>query len=247
MGKVKGRLTRLFVADASDPGTWIKVRALVDAGLNGTRGEINATTVDSGDWEEYEEGLRSATIEANLRWDEADPGQALLASNFFTSAPELLVKFMLQPNMIAKEWVGKGFVTKWNPTSGGSDMANLAVFAKEALDNKKIKDVFAALDAAIVGAEQVFAITGSTLDKVTLDKLALYTLDQVDTGDAPFAFGLNKYAQAIANIAGYTSYMSDSMKDAYNRYGLIKEYGGLLIAGFSGAKKAADGELLVPD
>jgi hypothetical protein len=130
---------------------------------------------------------------------------------------------------------------------GFKNMANLAVYAKEALDNKKIKDVFSALDAAIVGSDQVFAITGGTLDKTTLDKLALYTLDYADQGDAPFAFGLNKYAQAIANLAGYTSFMSDSMKDAYNRYGLVKEYGGLLIAGFSAAKKAADGELLVPD
>ena len=60
-------------------------------------------------------------------------------------------------------------------------------------------------------------------------------------------FGLNKYAQAIANMSGYTSYMSSTMKDDYNRYGLVKEYGGCLIGGFSGARKAADGELLVPD
>ena len=60
-------------------------------------------------------------------------------------------------------------------------------------------------------------------------------------------FGLNKYAQAIANMAGYTSFMSSTMKDDYNRYGLVKEYGGCLIGGFSGARKAADGELLVPN
>ena len=41
--------------------------------------------------------------------------------------------------------------------------------------------------------------------------------------------------------------MSSTMKDDYNRYGLVKEYGGMLISGFSGARKAADGELLVPD
>ena len=132
---------------------------------------------------------------------------------------------------------------------GFKNIANMAVFAKEALDNKKIKDVFSALDTAIAGGSQVFAVTGgeSALTKAVLDKLSLYVLDNLADGDEGIMFGLNKYAQAIANIAGYTSYMSDKMKDDYNRYGLVKEYGGCLIGGFSGARKAADGELLVPD
>ena len=132
---------------------------------------------------------------------------------------------------------------------GFKNIANLAVFAKEALDNKKIKDVFSALDTAIAGGDQVFAVTGgeSALTKVVLDKLSLYVLDHLADGDSGIMFGLNKYAQAIANMSGYTSYMSSTMKDDYNRYGLVKEYGGCLIGGFSGARKAADGELLVPD
>ena len=132
---------------------------------------------------------------------------------------------------------------------GFKNIANMAVFAKEALDNKKIKDVFSALDTAIAGGDQVFAVTGgeSALTKVVLDKLSLYVLDHLADGDSGIMFGLNKYAQAIANMSGYTSYMSSTMKDDYNRYGLVKEYGGCLIGGFSGARKAADGELLVPD
>ena len=132
---------------------------------------------------------------------------------------------------------------------GFKSIANMAVFAKEALDNKKIKDVFSALDTAIAGGDQVFAVTGgeSALTKTILDKLSLYVLDHLADGDVGIMFGLNKYAQAIANMSGYTSYMSSTMKDDYNRYGLVKEYGGCLIGGFSGARKAADGELLVPD
>ena len=132
---------------------------------------------------------------------------------------------------------------------GFKNIANMAVFAKEALDNKKIKDVFSALDTAIAGGNQVFAVTGgeSALTKAILDKLSLYVLDHLADGDEGIMFGLNKYAQAIANMSGYTSYMSDKMKDDYNRYGLVKDYGGCLIGGFSGARKAADGELLVPD
>ena len=132
---------------------------------------------------------------------------------------------------------------------GFKSIANMAVFAKEALDNKKIKDVFSALDTAIAGGEQVFEVTGgeSALTKTVLDKLSLYVLDHLADGDTGIMFGLNKYAQAIANMAGYTSFMSSTMKDDYNRYGLVKEYGGCLIGGFSGARKAADGELLVPN
>ncbi len=132
---------------------------------------------------------------------------------------------------------------------GFKSIANMAVFAKEALDNKKIKDVFSALDTAIAGGEQVFDVTGgeSALTKTVLDKLSLYVLDHLADGDTGIMFGLNKYAQAIANMSGYTSYMSSTMKDDYNRYGLVKEYGGCLIGGFSGARKAADGELLIPD
>ena len=48
-------------------------------------------------------------------------------------------------------------------------------------------------------------------------------------------------------MSGFSTYMSDTMKDAFNRYGLVKEYGGMLISGFSAAKKAADGAYLVPD
>lgn len=133
--------------------------------------------------------------------------------------------------------------------NGYRTIANLSVMAKEALYNKKIKEVFAALDTAIVGGEQVFNVTGGASDitKAVIDQLSLYCLDWAGDTDTPFMFGLNKYAQAIANMAGYTSFMSDTMKNDYNRYGLVKEYGGMLIAGFSGARKAADGELLVPD
>jgi hypothetical protein len=132
---------------------------------------------------------------------------------------------------------------------GFKSIANMAVFAKEALDNKKIKDVFSILDTAVAGGEQVFTVTGneSALSKSVLDKLALYVIDHVADGEDAIMFGLNKYAQAIANMSGYTSFMSNDMKNDYNRYGLVKEYGGCLIGGFSGTRRAADGELLIPE
>lgn len=134
--------------------------------------------------------------------------------------------------------------------NGFKSIANAAVFAKEALDNKKIADVFTALDTALASGDNVITATGGTggnaIAIADADALALYIMDMLESGDQGFAFGLNKYAQALAKLQGANSYMSDSMKDAYNRYGLAKEYNGLLIGGFSGQKKAADGALLVP-
>lgn len=135
--------------------------------------------------------------------------------------------------------------------NGFKSIAQMAVFAKEALDNKKIADIFSGLDAAITAGDGVITATGGTggnaISITDADSLSLYVLDMLENGDQGFAFGLNKYAQALAKLQGANSYMSDSMKDAYNRYGLAKEYNGLLIGGFSGQKKASDGALLVPD
>jgi hypothetical protein len=133
--------------------------------------------------------------------------------------------------------------------NGFKSIAQLSVFAKEAMDNKKIKDAFTALDACITGGDQLIAVTGgaSALTVANMDALSLYVMDMIENGDSAFAFGLNKYAQQIAKMSGYNSYMSDNMKDAYNKYGLVKEYLGMLIGGFSGQRKAADGELMVPD
>jgi len=132
--------------------------------------------------------------------------------------------------------------------SGGfKSIANLSVYAAEALKNHKIMSVFTTLDAAVTGGEQVFAVTGADPTAEALDKLALWCIDNADEGDTPFMFALNKYAQKIAKMAGYASFMSEDMKNDYNRYGLVNMYQGCLIGGYSGAKKTGNGELIVPD
>ena len=110
-----------------------------------------------------------------------------------------------------------------------------------------VSDVFAQLDAGITGSTQIFAITGSTLTMDAIDGLSLYVGDNATNGDAPFTFSLSKYAQQIAKISGMTSYMSDTMKDEYNRYGLVNFYGGMKIGAISSAQKTSLGAFLVPD
>lgn len=131
--------------------------------------------------------------------------------------------------------------------NGFKSIATLTEFAQEALLNKKLAVAYNAALAAH-GAPTISISGGATaLTKTAMDELSLFVLDSVEAGDTPFVFGLNKYAQAIANMTGYTSFMSDKMKDDYNKFGLVKEYGGMLIAGFSANKKTADGNTVIPN
>lgn len=133
--------------------------------------------------------------------------------------------------------------------NGFITIANVTTFAKEALEQKKLQTVFGLIDNAIAGGANVFTVSGgaSALTTTVMDELSLWVLDHLDGGDTGFAFAQNVYAQAIARMSGHSSYMSDDMKNSFNKFGLVKEYGGLLIGGYSGAKKTGDGQPIVPD
>jgi hypothetical protein len=128
--------------------------------------------------------------------------------------------------------------------NGFKTVANMTVFAKEALQNAMFYDIFSQIDAAISGGEQLITAGGSTPTAVAMDALSLYLIDR---GENPLTVSLSKYAQAIANMSGRTTFMSDSMKDEYNRYGLVNFYSGVKIGTISGAKKTGAGQLLLPD
>lgn len=133
--------------------------------------------------------------------------------------------------------------------NGYLTIASATTFAKEALENKKLQTVFGIIDNAISGGDNVFSVSGGTsaLTTTVMDELSLWVLDHLEDGDTGFTFSQNKYAQAIARMSGHSSYMSNDMKNEFNKYGLVKEYGGLLIGGYSGARKTADGQPIVPD
>lgn len=131
--------------------------------------------------------------------------------------------------------------------NGFDEVSKLIVYIKEAFENKKITDVFKILDNAIVGGDQVINAVNANPTVSAMDDLALYVIDHVDDNDIPFAFALNKYAQQIARMSGHNTFMSENMKNSFNRFGLVKEYAGMLIGGVSGAKKNANGALLIPD
>lgn len=128
--------------------------------------------------------------------------------------------------------------------NGFKSIATLTAFGVESLKNAMFHDIFSAVDTAITGGEQLISVTGAAPTQTAMDALSLYLNDR-DTNSV--AVGLTKYAQQIARMTNYYQYMSDAMKDEFNRYGLVNFFDGIKIAGISSAKKQGDGTLLIPD
>jgi len=127
--------------------------------------------------------------------------------------------------------------------NGFKTIAGLTVFAEEALKNKLFFDVFSIVDAAITGGDQVIN-AGASLTITAMDALALYL---GENGENPMSVSLTKYAQAIAKMSGYSTFMSDRMKEDFNRYGLVNLYNGVKIGAISSAKKTGDNQMLLAD
>ena len=127
--------------------------------------------------------------------------------------------------------------------NGFKTIAGLTVFAEEALKNKLFFDVFSIVDAAITGGDQVIN-AGASLTITAMDALALYL---GENGENPMSISLTKYAQAIAKMSGYSTFMSDRMKEDFNRYGLVNLYNGVKIGAISSAKKTGDNQMLLAD
>jgi len=128
---------------------------------------------------------------------------------------------------------------------GFKSVAKITTYAKEALQNALFHDVFGMIDAALIpGGEQYITSPGGTVTLGAMDELALYLLDR--SSDA-VAITTNKYAKQIGRMTGYDKFMSEAMKNDFNRYGLVRFFDGVKIASLSGAAKGAKGELFIPD
>lgn len=128
--------------------------------------------------------------------------------------------------------------------NGFKSIATLTTFMKEACQNALFYDVFSMADAAITGGEQLIDAQSTTPTIEAMDKLSLYLNDRDNDN---VIVTLNKYAQAIRRMPNFAQYLSDAMKDEFNRYGLVKTYDGIGVAGISGAKKTGLGNLMIPD
>lgn len=128
--------------------------------------------------------------------------------------------------------------------NGFKSIATLTTYAKEALQNALFYDVFKMIDDAIVGGEQLITAGGRVPTQTAVDAFNLYLLDR---DPSAVAVCLSKYAQALGRMDGRAQYMSNEMKNDFNRYGLIDFIDGVRIASISGAKKTGKGQLLLPD
>ena len=128
--------------------------------------------------------------------------------------------------------------------NGFKSVATLTTYAKEALQNALFYDVFSMIDNAIIGGEQLVTAGGKVPTQTAVDAFNLYLLDR---DPAAVAVCLSKYAQALGRMDGRSQYMSNAMKDEFNRYGLVNFIDGVRIASISGAKKTGKGQLMLPD
>lgn len=128
--------------------------------------------------------------------------------------------------------------------NGFKSVATITTFMKEACQNALFFDALSMADKAVTGGDQLIEVSGATPTLEAMDRLSLYLNDR---GEDNVIITLNKYAQAIRRMPGFAEYLSSNMKDEFNRYGLVKTYDGIGVAGISGAKKTGTGSLLLPD
>lgn len=103
--------------------------------------------------------------------------------------------------------------------------------------------MFNTLDKVATGS----TVGGSTLTLDAIDKFIVGLYDKMTAGDDKVLVTLNKHAQQIARLAGYEKYLSDDMKNEFNKYGMARDFGGFKIAGVSGYRKTQDGSLVIPE
>ena len=128
--------------------------------------------------------------------------------------------------------------------NGFKSIANLTVYMKEACQNALFYDMLSQMDEAIVGGEAKIDVTGKVPTLADMDAISLYLNDRSDDS---VIVCLTKYAQAIRRMEGFAQYMSNDMKNDFNRYGLVKTYDTIGVAAISGAKRQGNGNLLIPD
>ncbi len=123
MAKIQGRLGRLAVS--SDGGTtWVQVNGIQDMTFTGNADELDVSAHDSGQFREYLQGRKDATIDGTLWWDEADPGQNIVKNAYFSST-RIDMRFRMEENTGRDEIFTKGIVTSYSPASPNDDAASV--------------------------------------------------------------------------------------------------------------------------
>ena len=87
---------------------------------------------------------------------------------------------------------------------------------------------------------------GANVTETSADALVLYLAD-MSLGDTPQIFALNKYIQTIAGFDKANTYANDAVKGQFWNDGFLRQYAGAVLNGFSGQRKLANGDFIIPD
>lgn len=130
--------------------------------------------------------------------------------------------------------------------NGFKSIAKMTQLAEESLNNEKYFRVFQGVDNAlsVLGGDQNIN-GGSALTIAGMDAFTGY-LNDMSEGN-PFVIGLSKITNSIIRMSGYEQYLSNEMKNEFNRLGKVGLYNGVRIDSIPTARKTADGKNLIPD
>lgn len=147
-----------------------------------------------------------------------------------------------------KELQAETFVKYVDLRRGGyKTVANMVNYIKEAFAQKRWSVLFNKAVAAVTAAPNLISEATAAPTATSADALAIYLMDVAETGDSTVILGQNKYIMAMSKLPAAIYNQSDAAKEAWRRYGSIGYYGGQEMRGFSGVRKMADGNLVIPD
>ena len=131
---------------------------------------------------------------------------------------------------------------------GYKTVASMLNYIREAFAQKRWSVLFNRAAATVTAGEKNY-IAESTAKptEVSADALAVYLMDVVNAGEIPVMLMQNKYALDLSKLAASSEMASGEAKELWRRYGTIGMYAGAEMRGFSGVKKMADGNLIIPD
>lgn len=130
---------------------------------------------------------------------------------------------------------------------GYKTVANMVNYINEALELNKIVRVINLVDNTIVSGNAGYINeAGANVTETSVDALVLYLAD-MSLGDTPQIFALNKYIQTIAGFDKANTYANDAVKGQFWNDGFLRQYAGAVLNGFSGQRKLANGDFIIPD
>ena len=130
---------------------------------------------------------------------------------------------------------------------GYKTVANLVNYMREAFAQKRWSVLFNRAVAAVTAAPNLINEATAAPTATSADALAVYLMDISEPGENNVILGQNKYIMAMSKLPSAASIQSDEAKEAWRRYGSIGFYAGQEMRGFSGVRKMADGNLVIPD